>query len=81
MSNSESAVSITLVALILLIFFGVIIADSKANIEVHVCEVNDLTTYVSRRSPPKIVKFGRCRVEVMTKDEYSKLRYAMKQSR
>lgn len=81
MSESEIRISIILTVLIMLLFFGVIIANSKANVEVNICEVNDLTTYVSKNAPPKAVKFGNCRIEVMSNDEYHKLRYAMKQSR
>ena len=81
MSNSETAVSIILTSFIVLLVFGVIYASSKTNIEVHICEANDLTTYVSKNAPPKAVKFGNCRIEVMSNDAYHKLRYAMKQSR
>lgn len=81
MSNSETAISIILIVLILLLFFGIIIASSNANVKVNVCEANDLTTYVSKNSPPKAAKFGNCRIEVMSNDAYHKLRYAMKQSR
>lgn len=81
MSESETRISIILTVLIMLLVFGIIVAASKANVEVNICEANDLTTYVSKNSPPKAVKFGNCRIEVMSNDAYHKLRYAMKQSR
>lgn len=81
MPESEISISIILTLLIMLLVFGIIVASSKANVKVNVCEANDLMTYVSKNSPPKAAKFGNCRIEVMSNDEYHKLRYAMKQSR
>lgn len=81
MLKSETSLTVISVVLIILIFCGIIIGASYTDVKVHVCEANDLTTYVSKFVPPKAGKFGSCRIEVMTNEEYHQLRYAMKQSR
>lgn len=81
MLKSETSLTVIAIALIILILCGIIIGASYTDVKVHICEANDLTTYVSKMSPPKAGKFGSCRIEVMNNDEYHKLRYAMKQSR
>jgi hypothetical protein len=81
MLKSETSITIIGVALIILIFCGIIIGESYSEVKVHVCEANDLTTYVSKFAPPKAGKFGRCRVEVMTNEAYRQFRYAIKHSR
>jgi hypothetical protein len=81
MLKSETTLAVIGVVLIILIISGIILGESYSEVNVYVCEANDLTTYVSKFAPPKAGKFGSCRIEVMTNEAYRQFRYAIKHSR
>lgn len=52
--------------------------DNNRVVNVHICEHDDVSTYVGRNEPPEELKFGSCRVEAMPNSRYYHLRQTMR---
>lgn len=53
----------------------------NTEVDVHICSVDNLTTYVNREKPHALLNLGECRAERMTNGEYSELLRTFKGSR
>ena len=51
--------------------------ESNRNINVHVCENDNVTRYIHIRKPPEKLKFGVCRIEVMKMREYRRIKNSL----
>lgn len=60
--------------LIIAIVLSLLYADNNREVQVVICEDNDLTTYVDRDPPPEPLKFGDCESKTMLNHEYYRIK-------
>lgn len=55
-----------------------IFLNSTRIVEVHICELNNLTIYVDKNPPPTELKLGDCIIKSMSNERYGTLRRVMR---
>jgi hypothetical protein len=72
--NYEALGLITFIALLGFMTF----LNSTRIVEVHICELNKLTTYVDKKPPPTELNLGECIIKSMRNERYGQLRRVMR---